>query len=131
MKAPRERTWRVLLDELEEHAGGYAVEGDPPPHGAGAERRWPTGQGAGPLVETVLSFEPPWRRACEVTGPGTGLDLCHGTFVLRDDGPECHLSWGVVYDPEPSPRGTEFIERSVSTIGGLLERVAVGAEESG
>ncbi len=62
-------------------------------------------------------------------GPGRGLDLCHGTFVLRDDGPECHLSWGVVVDPDPSPEGAAFLGQVVATIDRFLDRVVAAAEE--
>ncbi len=137
--APREHTWKVLHDSIEQAADGYVLEGDPAPHGAGAvlhlkvprmaehlglQESMPTGA----LVETVLSYEPPWRRAYSVTGAVTGLDLYHGTFVLRDDGPECHLSWGVVADPEPSPQGLVFLDFAVATVDGLLDRVVAAAE---
>lgn len=133
VKAPREHTWKVLLDLIEQVTGGYVVEGDPAPHGRGAvlHLKLPGRQevlGADePLVETVLSFEPPWRRAYSVTGP-TGLDLYHGTFVLRDDGPECHLSWGVVVDPEPSPEGEAFLDLAVAMIDGFLDFIVAVSE---
>lgn len=159
VKAPREQTWKVLHDLLAQAAGGYAVEGDPPPHGEGAVLHLRLAQPAefpgladplvepgppsqpgplvepvppaepDPLVETVLSYEPPWRRACSVTGPLTGLDVCHTTFVLRDDADECHLSWGVVVDPEPTPQGWAFLEVAVATIDGLLDLVVAAAEQ--
>lgn len=128
VRAPREHTWRAVLAGIGEPTGGHVVEGDPPPHGAGALLHLPTGDGE-PLVGTVLSFEPPWRLAHSVEGPGTGLDLCHGTFVLRDDGPECHLSWGVVVDPDPSPEGAAFLGQVVATIDRFLDRVVAAAEE--
>ena len=118
-----------MLELIETGTGGYVVEGDPPPHGEGAVLHLQIGDGP-PLVETVLSFEPPWRRAYEVVGEATHLDLYQGTFVLRDDGAECHLSWGVVFDPEPSPEGLEFIEFAIVFIGELLDRVVEAAEAS-
>ncbi len=127
VRAGREHTWKVMLELIEEGTGGYVTEGDPAPHGVGAVLHLDAGAGE-PLVETVLSFEPPWRRAYEVTGAGTHLELYHGTFVLRDDGPECHLSWGVVVDPEPSPEGLEFLEFAVAFIGRFLDRVVEVAE---
>lgn len=129
VRAPREHTWKVMLELIEANTGGYVEEGDPPPHGEGAVLHLPLGDGP-PLVETVLSFEPPWRRAYSVEGDATGLDLYHGTFVLRDDGPECHLSWGVVYDPEPSEEGIAFIEFATTFIGRFLDQVVVAAEAS-
>ena len=125
--ATREHVWAVMLRETEQMAGGYVVEGDPAPHGAGAVLHLPLGEGE-PLVETVLSLEPPWRRSYKVEGAGTHLDIYEGTFVLRDDGPECHLSWGVVVDPEPGDAGWEFLELAVTVIGGFLDRVATQAE---
>ncbi len=134
VKAPREHAWKVLNDLIEQTAGGYVVEGDPSPHGEGAVlhlqlpgRHESSGSGE-VLVETVLSFEPPWRRAYSVAGP-TGLDLYHGTFVLRDDQDECHLSWGVVVDPEPSPEGSAFLDFAVATIDGFLDFVVAVAEQ--
>ncbi len=124
VRASREHTWAVMVDLIETAAGGYVVEGDPAPHGAGAVLHLRYGDGE-PLVETVLSFEPPWRRAYEVSGEATHLDLYQGTFVLRDDGAECHLSWGVVVDPEPSPEGLEFLDLAVAFIGDLLDQIVV------
>ena len=74
VNAPREHTWKVLNDLIEKAAGGYVVEGDPAPHGPGAvlHLKLPGlaefSDSSEPLVETVLSFEPPWRRAYSVTG---------------------------------------------------------------
>ena len=127
VRAPREHTWHVLLDTIESATGGYVVEGDPPPHGAGAVLHLTVGPDQPPLVETVLSFEPPWRRAYQVEGD-TGLDLYQGTFALRDDGDECHLAWAVVIDPEPSEQGWAFLDLAVTVIGGLLDRVVAAAE---
>ena len=75
VKAPRERTWKVLNNLIEELTGGYVTEGDPAPHGEGAVLHLNLpGQAEllgsdEVLVETVLSFEPLWRRAYSVTGP--------------------------------------------------------------
>ena len=128
VNAPREHTWNVLNDLIEKAAGGYAAEGDPAPHGAGAVMHLKLPGLPELLVETVLSFEPPWRWAYSVTGAVTGLDLYHGTFVLRDDGPECHLSWGVVVDPEPSPQGAAFLDFAVATIDRFLDQVVAASE---
>lgn len=128
VRAPRERTWAVLLDRVEAAAGGYVEPGDPPPHGEGAVLRVRMGDGP-PLVETVLSFEPPWRRSCRIEGDH-GLDLYEGTFVVRDDGDESHLSWGLVVDPEPSERGWAFVDLALGVIGELLDEVAAEAGSS-
>ena len=108
VRATRDHTWATLLAELES-ATGDVEPGDPP------------------LVETVISFEPPWRRVYRVEGD-TGLDLYEGTFALRDDGDECHLAWAVVADPEPSIEGEAFLERAITTIGAFLDRVVAAAE---
>jgi hypothetical protein len=126
VRAPRERTWAALLQRLEVAGGGYVVEGDPAPGGVGAVLHLRLGAGP-PLVETVLSFEPPWRRTYRVEGE-TGLDLYEGTFLVRDDGPESHLAWGVVVDPEPSPEGWAFLETAIAVIGAFLDSVVAAAE---
>ncbi len=125
--APRSHTWEVLLREMEAAVGPYHVEGDPAPHGAGAVLHLTLDPQKPPLVETVLSFEPPWRRAYKVEGD-TGLDMYHGTFLIRDDGSECHLIWGVVVDPDPSPEGLEFLELATTVISGFLDHVAASSE---
>ncbi len=127
VRATRGHTWRVLLDQIEAAVGPYVVEGSPPPHGEGAVLHLRLDPSKPPLVETVLSFEPPWRRAYKVEGD-TGLDMYHGTFAIRDDGPECHLIWGVVVDPEPGAEGLEFLESAISVIGGFLDHVVSVAE---
>ena len=125
--APRDRTWEVLLREIESKTGGYVVEGDPAPHGAGAVLHLDDGGGRPPLVETVLSYEPPWRRSCRIDGD-TGLELYQGTFVIRDDGDECHLAWAVVVNPEPSATGQAFLESAIAGMDGFLDRVVAAAE---
>lgn len=124
--APREHTWPVFLAAIEAGVGPYVVEGDPAPHGAGAVLHLPLGDGA-PLVETVLSLEPPWRRSYKVEGD-MPLDFYEGTFVFRDDGDECHLSWGVVVDPEPSEEGWEFVAFAMEFIGGFMDQIVALAE---
>ena len=125
IRAPRRHAWSVLLAALEQ-GGGFVVEGDPPPHGAGARRRVTFGDGP-PLVETVLSFEPPWRRSTRVQGE-MPLDFYEGTFVLRDDGDESHLSWGVVVDPEPTEAGWEFLDLAMEVVGRFMDQVVEAAE---
>ena len=126
IRAPRLHAWAVFLDAIEQGAGPYVVEGDPAPHGVGAVLHLAVGDGP-PLVETVLSFEPPWRRSYKVEGD-MALDFYEGTFVFRDDGDECHLSWGVVVDPEPTDEGLEFLEFAMAVIGAFLDQVVESAE---
>ncbi len=109
VRATREHTWHVLLREIESGTGEYADPGKP--H----------------LVETVLSFEPPWRRAYQVDGD-TGLDLYQGTFTIRDDGDECHLAWSVVVNPDPSPEGQAFLDLAIAEIDTFLDRVVTAAQ---
>jgi hypothetical protein len=97
--APREHAWEVFLVALE---GGV---GD-----------------GGSLVETVLSFEPPWRRSSRVEGD-MPLDFYERTFVFRDDGDESHLSCGVVVDPEPTEAGREFLDAAMGVIGRFMDQV--------
>jgi len=125
--ATRPHTWEVMLREIESMAGPYIVEGEPAPHGAGAVLHLVLDPARPPFVETVLSSEPPWRRAYKVEGD-TGLDMCHGTFVIRDDGPECHLIWGVVIDPDPGPEGLVFLDLAVEVTDRFLDHVMVAAE---
>jgi hypothetical protein len=124
--APRRRVWEILLAALEAADGGYVVGGDPAPHGVGAVRH--VALAAGPaLVETVQSFEPPWRRNVRIEGD-MPLSFYEGTFVLRDDGEECHLSWGVVVDPEPSDEGWAFLEDAMAAAGAFLDQVVASAQ---
>ena len=54
----------------------------------------------GPAAE--LSFEPPWRFAYEMATDSSALEFWQSTVLIRDDGPTCHVAWGLVFDPEPS-----------------------------
>ncbi|MEQ8841902.1 MAG: hypothetical protein RIB98_13055 [Acidimicrobiales bacterium] len=103
--ATREQTWFALLAELERRTGGDDA-----------------------LVESVLSLEPPWRRCARVVGP-MPLEFYEGTFVLRDDGDECHLSWGVVVDPEPTDAGWAHLEAAMTATGALMDRVVAAAAD--
>ena len=103
--APRPHAWDVLLSTLNERSGLI----DPA------------------LVETVLSLEPPWRRSSRVEG-AMPLEFYERTFVLRDDGEECHLSCGVVVDPEPTDAGWEHLEAAMVTLGDLMDQVVASAE---
>ena len=49
-----------------------------------------------------LSFEPPWRFAYEMATDASALEFWQSTVLIRDDGPTCHVAWGLVFDPEPS-----------------------------
>lgn len=107
--ASRRHTWTVLLAAIERE-GGIRVDG-----------------AGGPLAETVLSLEPPWRRSVRVEGD-LPLEFLETTFVLRDDGDECHLSWGVVVDPEPTEGGWAFLDLVMTAGGRLMDQVVEAAE---
>ena len=49
-----------------------------------------------------LAVEPPWRIAYEMATDGSPLTFWQSTVMIRDDGPTCHVAWGLVFDPEPS-----------------------------
>ncbi len=46
-----------------------------------------------------LSVEPPWRLAFEMDTADSELEFWQGTFLIRDDGAECHVAFGLVFDP--------------------------------
>jgi len=68
--------------------------------------------------------EAPWRLCAEDAGSHPELDFFEGTFVIRDDGPTCHVSWGLVFDPEPSDAGLAEVERALAATAGLLDELA-------
>lgn len=109
VEAPRERVWQALLDFLGDATHGYAVPGDPPPHGAGAEKRFRLAQWD--LVERTLSFEPPWRRVYEIID-GAPVARYQGTIALRDDGSSCHLIWSYLAEARADGSSDEFLERA-------------------
>lgn len=49
-----------------------------------------------------LSVEAPWRFAYEMDTSDSPLSFWQSTVLIRDDGPTCHVAWGLVYDPEPA-----------------------------
>ena len=81
--ATREVTWQALLDFIPKATGGYVVEGDPAPHGAGAIVHLSID--GYDMVETVLSLEAPWRRVYELTS-GSPVAFYQATTTIRDDG---------------------------------------------
>ena len=67
-----------------------------------------------------LSVEPPWRLCVDMAGLEPDLDFLQLTFMLRDDGPECHLAVGLVVEPEPSEAGLAARDRLAERILGCL-----------
>ena len=110
LDAPREHVWQ-LLNELSAQDLPRNLPSTDPAHD-------PT------IVETLLSFEPPWRRAYSLSGPATNLSLCHAAYFLRDQGPQCQLSWGVVVNPQPSTQGLEFLECTVAATAAFINHIA-------
>ena len=70
---------------------------------------------------TTLAVEPPWRLCVEDLEGYPGLEFMQGTFVIRDDGPTCLVSWGLVFDPEPTEAGLVAVEQALATTAALLE----------
>lgn len=79
LAVPRERAWAALLEVLDETRLADALGGG--------------------CVESPLSTEPPWRRVSALAGGPARTERCEVTFTLRDDGPECHLTWSFLVHP--------------------------------
>ncbi|GEM_PF-3218292 len=56
---------------------------------------------AGPGLGAALSIEEPWRLSYQLDLEQLPLTFGQGTFLVRDDGDECHVAWGIVFDPAP------------------------------
>jgi len=82
--APRAVVWQALLDFLFDVAHGYAVPGDPPPHGPGAEIHFRLGRWD--LVERTLTLEPPWRRVYEIVAGAAERSLSGRITPLKPVG---------------------------------------------
>lgn len=70
---------------------------------------------------TTLAVEPPWRLCVEDSEAHPDLEFVEGTFVIRDDGPTCLVSWGLVFDPEPTEAGLVAVEQALVSMAELLE----------
>jgi len=116
--------WHALLEFLYDSTGGYAVKGDPAPHGPGAQARFRLGDWD--LVERTITLEPPWRRVYEII-EGAPCVLYQGTTTLRDDDAECHLVWSYLAEPitivdeasghaSPTADSEAFLERAKTAI---------------
>lgn len=122
--APRAVVWRELLALLE--GAGYRHEGDPAPHGAGAQIAVRLGE-AFDVVEETLSFEPPWRRSYQMVA-GAPVTLYQGTTTIRDDGPRCLLVWSYLVDQGDDPDAESFLAIAQQALRNATERIAVAAE---
>ena len=95
---PREDVWPAVLDMI---------------------RAWD------PAAE--LSVEMPWRVAYEMDTADTALSFWQSTVLIRDDGPTCHVAWGLVFDPEPDAgalaAADDIVERMRTDLGRLVTAV--------
>lgn len=77
------------------------------------------------LVDTLgpserLSVEPPWRLCFAMDTSASALDFWQGTFLVRDDGHECHVAFGLVFDPTPSDAGAREVDATLTDISARL-----------
>ena len=73
---------------------------------------------------TELSFEPPWRFAYEVDTADSALEFWQSTVLIRDDGPTCHIAWGIVFDPEPSEAALDETAETLTHMQASLDAIA-------
>jgi hypothetical protein len=122
--APRGVAFGVLCDLISEATGGYAVDGDPAPHGMGARLEFSMGDLD--LVEEVISFEPPWRRVYELTG--APVALYQGTTLFTDQGTTCLMAWSLLIDPLPDGSSDGFIAAARTFLDRFADTLKVRAE---
>jgi hypothetical protein len=122
--APREVAFGALCDLISEATGGYAVDGDPAPHGMGARLEFSMGDLD--LVEEVISFEPPWRRVYELTG--APVALYQGTTLFTDRGGTCLMAWSLLIDPLPDGSSDGFIADAETFLNRFADAVKARSE---
>ena len=76
------------------------------------------------LPARELSVEPPWRFSYECDTGDRALNFFQGTFLIRDDGDECHVAWGLVFDPEPTVAGFEEVSAACVWMSEQLAGIA-------
>lgn len=123
IRAPRALVWEALLEVLS--AAGYAVEGDPPPHGRGSRIAFRIGDYD--LVEETLSFEPPSRRRYALVG-GAPLDTYEATIAIEVDEEGCRLDWSYVAGPGAHPDAATFLGRARQALTFAADNIVVAAE---
>ncbi len=123
IRAPRELAWGALLDVLS--TAGYAVEGDPPPHGRGSRIAFRIGDYD--LIEETLSFEPPSRRRYALVA-GAPLDAYEATIAIEDDGGGCRLKWSYVADPGAHPDAQTFLGQARQALTFAADHIVATAE---
>jgi len=122
--APREVAFGALCDLISEATGGYAVDGDPSPHGLGARLEFSMGDLD--LVEEVISFEPPWRRVYELTGGPVAL--YQGSTLFTDRGLTCLMAWSLLIDPLPDGSSDGFVVAARNFLDRFADAVKDRAE---
>lgn len=123
IRAPRELAWEALLDVLS--TAGYAVEGDPPPHGRGSIIAFRIGDYD--LVEETLSLEPPSRRHYTLVS-GAPLAAYEATIAIEVDGEGCRLEWSYVADQGEFPDAPTFLERARQALTFAADHIVAAAE---
>ncbi len=73
-----------------------------------------------------LSVEPPWRLAFEMDTTESQLEFSQGTFLIRDDGTECHVAFGLVFDPVPSDAALTEVDRILVDMSARLRELPGG-----
>ena len=53
-----------------------------------------------------------------------GLDFWQSTVLIRDDGPTCHIAWGLVFDPEPSEAAVDESVEILARMQASLDAIA-------
>ena len=122
--APRTAAFDALCTLNSERAGGYVTEGDPAPHGLGAQVEFTVGDLH--LAEQVISFEPPWRRVYELTG--APVVLYQGTTVFTDRGETCLMAWSLVIDPLPDGGSDRFLVAAETFLDDFADALVARAE---
>ena len=124
VRAPRTTAFDTLCNLISERTGGYVTEGDPAPHGLGAQMEFAVGDLH--LGEQVISFEPPWRRVYELTG--APVVLYQGTTAFTDRGETCLMAWSLVIDPLTDGGSDRFIVAAEAFLDNFADALVARAE---
>ena len=95
----------------------------------GRETVWPAIEALVAELEPSArrSVEPPWRLVFEIDASELALEFLQGTLLVRDDDDECHVAFGLVFDPEPSEAGRVEVERLLRDMAQRLAALPGGA----
>lgn len=116
----RERVWDALLELLDAGSGGYDTPGDPPPHGAGAIKRFRLDDLD--LTEETISLEAPWRRVYQIVA-GAPVVFYQGSTVIVPEGDGCILMWAALIEPLPDDGSDAYIERVELALTNAVDRI--------